>query len=170
MKKHLLILFLFTLTSIAGFAQDVKKPQPDSLIKVIPFGYGRHVENVYTIDGKLQSPEDISSRLLSYAPAATEYNKAKNEGTWAYVFLGGATIASFGAIAEYANNNKPVVATAAFVNGQPGFTYAYPNNNKTGAYILTGAALGFVTAAITTWVNAAIHSKKAIDYYNQRFE
>ena len=170
MKKPLFVLFILTSASLFCNAQDIRKPQPDSLIKTIPFGEGRHGGYLYTIGGKLQSPEEIQARLLSYTPSAIEFKSAKRDVPWVFAFMGAAAVASTGAIAEFYQNSKSPIATAAFVNGRPGFTYTYPDNNKTGAYILTGAAFGFLSAAITTWVNAAIHGKKAFYLYNKQYE
>jgi hypothetical protein len=170
MKKHLFILMLLALSLSATYAQDVKKPQPDSLIKIIPYGEGRYSGYLYTIGGKLQTREDVQIRLMAYAPSAVEFKAARRNVAWSFAFLGATAFASTGALIEFHNNSKPPVATAAFVNGEPGFTYTYPNNNKTGAYILTAAAIGFIAAEVTTWVNAAVHTKKALSLYNKQYE
>jgi hypothetical protein len=169
MKKQSLLLTALALSVFCCYAQDLKKAQPDSLIKVIPVDEGRHYSFLYTIGGKLQTPEEVQHRLLNYAPSAFEVKASKRDTYWAFGLLAGTAAASVGAGYEFYQNSKSPVATAAFVNGQPGFTYTYPNNNKTGAYILTGLAIGFLTTAITTWINAAHHSKKAFDVYNQQF-
>jgi hypothetical protein len=170
MKKFLSTLSVLAFALSFSYAQYVKKPMPDSLIKVIPFGEGRHAGYLYTVGGKLQAPEDIQMRLLNYAPSAVEFKIAKREVPWSFAFLGASALTSTGAIIEFYKNSKPPIATAAFINGRPGFTYTYPNNNKTGAYILTGAAIGFITATISTWINEAIHIRKSVYLYNQQYE
>ncbi|MDB5005636.1 MAG: hypothetical protein JWQ84_363 [Mucilaginibacter sp.] len=173
MKKHLIMLSILLLTVIISQAQDtvlqkkeIKTPQTDSLIKIIP--EGRHF--LYTVGGKLQTPDEIKYRLLNYAPSAVELNAAIKNMTWSFVSLGGAAVTSGLAGYEYYNNSKKPVANVAWVNGKPGFVYTYPHNDKTGAYILTGAAIGFLAAEIITLVKASNHDKKAFWLYNLQFQ
>jgi len=85
MKKQLFLLFILASAQSFIYAQDVKKPQPDSLIKAIPFGYGLHAGYLYTVGDKLQTPFQIRARLLSYAPSATEFTRAKKDITWGFI-------------------------------------------------------------------------------------
>jgi hypothetical protein len=142
--------------------------QPDSVIKIIPFGDGRHTGYLYTIGGKLQTPEDVQIKLLAYAPSAEEYHLAKNDITWSYVSSTGFVISSIAAVFEFVHNNKMAGETTALVNGQP--TFIYQHHSLTGAYIFTGIATAFLTSAIINFVHAAKHSDKAIKAYNHRFE
>jgi hypothetical protein len=166
MKKQLLILFLLAFSSLAGHAQYAKTLQPDSVIKIIPIGEGRYTGYAYTIGGKLYTREDVAMRLLNYAPSASEYNLAKSNITWGFVCLTGSGLAGIGAIAEFAHDNK---LNGSSINPD-GNGFIYQQHNKTGAYILTGAAVGLLTAAIITWVSGSKHGKKALWLYNQRFQ
>jgi hypothetical protein len=170
MKKIIIIALLLSGSSLALKAQDnVKtKAQPDSIIKVIPAGDGRHSFYLYTIGGKLQTQEDVAIRLMAYAPSATEYYAAKNNITWSYVSFSGFAITGLAAAIEFGRNNKLVGETAAFVNGQP--TIIYQHHNLTGAYILTGVASAFLVSTIIHFSKIAFHANKALKLYNQRFE
>ena len=148
--------------------QPSSHPQPDSMIKVIPAGEGRHTFYLYTIGGKLQTPEDVQQRLLSYQPSANEYSLAKNNVIWGWSTFGGFALSSIGATIEYAENNKHAGETTGFVNGQPAFIYQH--HSLTGAYIFTGAAVGFLTTSIITLISANRHAKQALKAYNHRFE
>jgi hypothetical protein len=170
MKKYSIILFMLVSASVCSYAQTVKTPQPDSLIKVIPFGEGKNSSYLYTVGGKLQAPEDVKIRLMSYEPSATELRAAQNNVTWTFVFFGATAMSTTGAAIEFYKNSKSATATAAFVNGRPGFVYSYPHNNKTFAYVLTGAAIAFATTAFITLVRGGKHAKKAVDVYNMRFQ
>jgi hypothetical protein len=171
MKKPGIIIFLLLFSSFLLLkAQDIKKSpsQPDSLIKVIPFGAGRHTYYLYNVGGKLQTREDVAIRLLAYAPSAAEYHKAKNNSTWVFISCGGFVASSIGATIEFANNNKQGGGTPAIVNGQPGFIYQH--KTLTGAYFFTGAATAFLVSSIINLSKAAFHSNNSIKLYNQRFE
>ncbi len=108
MKKLSFLMTLSLLSSIAIYAQkDTSwRPQPDSVIRLIPYGEGRYSSYLYTIGGKLQTAEDVKIRLLSYTPSAAEFAQAKNHLTWAYVSFGGLAVSGIAATIEYANNNK----------------------------------------------------------------
>jgi hypothetical protein len=176
MKKHLVLLLSVLLASQLIHAQDTAAAhlqpsshlQPDSVIKMIPAGEGRHIYYLYTIDGKLVSPDDVTLRLQSYQPSATEYSMAKNNLIWGWVSFGGFAASSIAATIEYAENNKHAGETAGFVNGQPAFIYQH--HSLTGAYIFTGAAVGLLTTSIITLVSASHHAKQALKVYNHRFE
>ena len=170
MKKPIIIALLLLSSSLLLKAQDNTKPkaQPDSIIKVIPAGEGRHSYYLYTIGGKLQTREDVAIRLMAYTPSAEEYHAAKNNITWVYVSGAGFAASSIGSIIEYANNNKNAGATTGFVNGEPAIIYQH--HNLTGAYVLTGLATAFLVSSIINLSKAAFHSNKAIKLYNQRFE
>jgi hypothetical protein len=170
MKKIAFIMTLSLLTSVIIYAQDNKpsNPQPDSIIRIIPIGVGRYSTNLFTIGGRLQAPEDVAIRLLSYQPSATEYAKARNNFTWTYISFGGFAIAGFAAVIDYAHNNKHAGETTGLVNGAPGFIYQ--QHSLTGAYILTGVATGFLVSTIINAVNAQQHGKRALQLYNRRFE
>jgi len=155
-------------------AQDQPhKSQPDSLIKTIPIE-GRSSREagdpyyVYTIGGKLATPEDVKMRLLRYAPSAYEYHAARTNFAWAYVSLGGFALSGFAATLEYVHNNKHAGETVAIVNGQTAFVYQH--HSLAGAYIFTGIATGFLTSYIMNVVNGARHGRKAIRLYNQQYE
>ena len=170
MKKQIIVTLLFLLSGLLIKAQDTVKrhPQPDSLIKVVPFAEGRHDGYLYTIDGKLQSPEDIRMKLLSYQPSAMEFKAAKNNLRWSFISLGGVTASGLAAFFEFKNNSKYNGATTANINGQPQFVYQH--HNETAAYIFTGIATGFLVAEFVTLIKAAKHGKKALKLYNQRFD
>ena len=170
MKTLIIITVLLLFSSLLIKAQDTTKfkAQQDSVIKVIPFGEGRHSSYLYTIGGKLQTPEDVKIRLLSYAPSAQEYSKAKNNLTWGYVSGGGFFVTQIAAVVEFATHNKHAGETTGFVNGQPAFIYQH--HSLAGAYIFTGIAAGFLTSAIINWVKAGKHGNRALKLYNQRFE
>jgi len=143
MKSLITVVALLLLSSALVKAQDVKKTvtQPDSLIKLIPAGEGRHSFYLYTIGGKLQTREDVIIRLMAYAPAAQEYHAARNSATWAYVSFGAAGVSALAATLEYANNNRLAGATTGFANGEP--VIIYQHHSLTDAYVLTGLATGF---------------------------
>lgn len=166
-----LIITLFLLAPALLVKAQTSQPshaQPDSVIKLIPYGDGRHAGYLYTIGGKLQTPDDVKMKLLAYAPSADEYHKARNSATWVYVSAAGFAITSTLAVLEYAHNNKSYGATTAWVNGVP--TFEYPRHSYTSAYIFTGLATAFITSAIINMVHAGKHAKKSLDAYNQRFE
>jgi hypothetical protein len=176
MKKHILItlpspaLTLFALFfSCALYAQNIppSHPQPDSIIRIIPAG-SRDTYYLYTIGGRLVTAEEVRERLAAYPPSAEEYTIARHNITAAWITFGGFAISGGLAIAEYANNNKDAGAKAALVNGQAGFIYQ--QHNLTAAYILTAAAVGFLTSAIITAATARHHTRKALRVYNERFE
>jgi len=170
MKKLIVITILLLFSSLLIKAQDTtkSKAQPDSIIKVIPFGEGKHSSYLYTIGGKLQTPDDIKIRLLSYAPSAAEFAMAKNNATWGYISWAGFGASSIAAVIEFATHNKHTGETTGIVNGEPAFIYQH--HSQAGAYILTGAATAFFTAAIINLVKAGKHSNRALKLYNQRFE
>lgn len=170
MRKTTVIASLLLLSSAFAKAQTNFKAtaQPDSIIKIIPVGEGRHSGYLYTIGGKLETREDVAIRLLAYAPSAQEYHLAKTNAVWSFVSLGGFGLSGIGATIEYALNNKHAGEIAAFVNGQPGFVYQH--HSLAGAYIFTGLATAFVVSSIIHFAHAAHHSNKAIELYNQRFE
>ncbi|ASU32711.1 hypothetical protein [Mucilaginibacter xinganensis] len=170
MKKLILITVLLLSASLFTRAQDTtrSKAQPDSIIKVIPFGEGTHTAHLYTIGGKLQTPEDVKMRLLSYAPSAAEYNLAKSNITWGYISFTGFVASGTGAAIAFAKTSKFAGETTALVNGQP--TFIYQHHNKTAAYILTGVATAFLTTAIIKLVHSGRHGNRALKLYNQRFE
>src|SRR5580692_10543406 len=99
MKSPIVITLLLLFSALLVKAQNNPKsnPQPDSLIKVIPVGEGRHSSYLYTIGGKLQTREDVVIRLMAYAPSAEEYHAFKNNATWAYVSFGGTAITGLAA-------------------------------------------------------------------------
>jgi hypothetical protein len=178
MKIPIIITILLLLSSFLVKAQDSlkvrSKAQPDSIIKIIPYGEGRYGGYLYTIGGKLQTPEDVKIRLLAYAPSAGEYQKVRNELTWTYVSAGASVLSSSFAIAEFVhhareNYTAPIVT---YTNGYPSSITQAPQHNTslTGAYILTGVATGFLVATFIHMVRAAKHGDKAIKLYNQRFE
>jgi hypothetical protein len=134
----------------------------------MPIEGRRHDEYVYTIDGKVQTREDVMIRLMAYAPSAMEINKAKINHTWTYITAGGVILSTVGAAIEFGNNNKYATETMGTVNGVP--TPVYQKHSLTSAYVFTGLATGFLIANIINFTRAAKHSRKAIKVYNQRFE
>ncbi|MGZ3751616.1 MAG: hypothetical protein ACXVP4_10295 [Bacteroidia bacterium] len=166
--KYIVVTSLIIFSSLLVKAQDVRKPQSDSLIKVIPVGEGRHASYLYTVGGKLQTGEDVAVRLLAYAPSAVEFKKAKNSITWTYISASGFAASSIGAVIEFKNNNKNAGATTGFVNGSPGIIYS--KHNLTGAYIFTGAATGFLFSTLFHLIKTSAHSKKAIELYNRKYQ
>ena len=170
MKKPFIITLLLISSSLLLKAQDNIKPtaQPDSIIKLIPVGEGRHSSYLYTIGGKLQTREDVAIRLMAYAPSAAEYHATVNNITWSYVSFSGFAVTGLIAGIEFAKNNKMAGETTGFVNGQPAFIYQH--HSLTGAYIFTGVATAFLVSSIIHLSKAAFHGNKAIKLYNQRFE
>jgi hypothetical protein len=170
MKKLSFLMTLSLLSSIALYAQrDTSwRPQPDSVIRLIPYGEGRYSSYLYTIGGRLQTAEDVKVRLLNYAPSADEYVQAKNHLTWAYVSLGAFAVSGAAATIEYANNNKHAGETTGFVNGSPAFIYQ--QHSLAGAYIFTGLATGFLVSSIINMVDTRKHAREALALYNHRFE
>jgi len=170
MKNSTIIALLLLLSCLQVKAQDTVKPnaQPDSIIKVIPVGEGRHSSYLFTIGGKLQTRQDVIVRLLAYAPSAAEFHLAQNSATWSYVSLGGFTLSGFGAVLEFVHNNKNAGATTGIVNGQASFIYQH--HSLTGAYVFTGLATAFLVSSFIHMAKAAHHSNRALKLYNQRFE
>ena len=166
MKTPIVITAILLLSSLFVKAQDSKtsRAQPDSMIKVIPFGDGRHSGYLYTIGGKLQTPEDVKLKLLAYAPSAQEYHKAKTNLTWGIVSVSGFALSSLAATIEYATHNKHAGETTGLVNGEPGFIYQH--HSLTGAYIFTGMASAFLISSIVNFVQGAKHANKAVHAYN----
>jgi hypothetical protein len=170
MKKTVIMAVLLLSSSFLLKAQDNIKPkaQPDSIIKIIPVGDGRHSGYLYTIGGKLQTREDVAVRLMAYAPSATEYSTARNNITWFYVSGAGFAASGIAAVIEYAKNNKNAGATTGFVNGEPAIIYQH--HSLAGAYIFTGLVSAFAISSIIQLTKAAFHTDKAVKLYNQRFE
>jgi hypothetical protein len=170
MKKLIMFTILLTGTSLLLKAQDnpTRKAKPDSIIKIIPFGEGRQADYLYTIGGKLGTREDVAIRLLAYTPSAMEYHAARNNVTWVYVSFAGSAITGLAAGLEYAKNNKMAGETTGFVNGQPAFIYQH--HSLTGAYVLTGAATGFLFSSFFNLFRAGFHFNKAIQLYNQQYQ
>jgi hypothetical protein len=148
-------------------AQEVKKAQPDNIIKVVPIlSDGGHTAYAYTIAGKLQTPEDVKIKLLAYAPSAVEFNSARKNIIWSYISVGGFTASSIAAFIAFKNSRT--TATPAIVNGEAGFTYQ--EHSKTGAYVFTTLATGFLFSSLYNLVRAGKHAKSALRLYNSRFE
>ncbi len=81
MKKPIIITLFLLLSTLILRAQDSipsHHAQPDSVIKIVPFDVGSHTSYLYTIGGKIQTPEHVQIRILAYAPSAYEYHQAKN--------------------------------------------------------------------------------------------
>ncbi|MBS1523826.1 MAG: hypothetical protein JST50_22680 [Bacteroidetes bacterium] len=168
MKTFIITTSLLLLCASLIQAQDIKKAQPDSIIKIIPFGEGRYSDFLYTIGGKLQTREDVLIRLMRYAPSAPEVSKAKTNLKWTYVSFAGAAIAGTAAVIEYSHNNKLAGATTGIVNGQAAFIYQH--HSLTSAYIFTGAATALLTSAFINLIQAGKHGKRALKLYNQQYE
>jgi hypothetical protein len=170
MKNPILIAIFLVLSSMLAEAQINPRQQAkaDSVIKIIPVGEGRHSSFLYTIGGQLATSDEIKLRLFAYASSAPEISKAKTEITWAQVSGGVFLASSTGATIEYIHNNKLAGVSAGFVNGQA--TTIYQQHSLTGAYVLTGIAIGFLIAGIVHMVNASHHTSKAVGIYNERFQ
>jgi hypothetical protein len=170
MKTLIFLTILLVGTSSLLRAQDTvkRKAQPDSIIKVIPFGEGRYADYLYTIGGKLETREDVVIRLLAYTPSAMKYHAAKNNATWVYVSFAGTAITGLAAGVEYGKNNRLAGVTSAFVNGQP--TFIYQHHSLTGAYVLTGAATAFLFSSFYNLARAAFHANRALTLYNQQYQ
>ncbi|MBB6130240.1 hypothetical protein [Mucilaginibacter lappiensis] len=176
MKNPIVITLLFLSCTLLVKAQDVKKTQaqPDSIIKLIPFGEGRHTDYLFTIGGKLQTAEDVKIRLLAYAPSAMEFQKAKTQVTWGVVASGGAVASSIVAIIQFIHHGKDDLdnmPTAGLVNGKPGFIYPPQHHSSlTGAYILTGAAVALLVTSFVHFVKAGKYGNKAVKVYNLQYQ
>lgn len=170
MKNLFLITLLLLSSSLMVKAQNNFKPnaQPDSVIKIIPVGEGRHSGYLYTIGGKLQTREDVIVRLMAYAPSALEVHQAKTHATWSYVSLGGFAVSGFAAVLAYVHNNKYAGETTGIVNGQPGFIYQH--HSLTGAYVLTGVATAFLVSSFIHLAKANRHGNRALMLYNQQYQ
>jgi len=170
MKNPIIIAILLLLSSVLVKAQEVKKtvPQPDSLIKVIPEGDGRHTFYLYTIGGKMATREDVAIRLMAYAPSAEEYHAFRNDVTWTYATFAASGISAIAATIDYAHNNRYAGETVGNVNGQPAFIYQH--HSLAGAYVFTGLATAFLVTSLINLSRAAFHGHKALSVYNQRFE
>ena len=170
MKKLFMLTILLTGTSFLLKAQDnlKHKAQPDSIIKIIPFGEGRNTGYLYTIGGKLATREDVAIKLLAYTPSAMDYHADRNNITWTWVSFSGFAVTSFAAGLDFARNNKNAGITSAFVNGQPEFIYQH--HNLTGAYVLTGMATAFLASSIINFARAAFHANRSIQLYNQQYQ
>jgi hypothetical protein len=177
MKKHVLIaLPSLALTLSAIFLSSVlhaqnipsSHPQPDSIIRLIPAGAGRDTYLLYTIGGRLVTADEVKERLAGYPPSAEEYTIVRHNVTAAWITFGGFAVSSLAAVIEYAHNNKHAGETTGLVNGQAGFIYQ--QHSLTGAYVLTGVAIGCLATTIITFVTAKNHARKALRIYNQRFE
>lgn len=170
MKKSIVITLTLVLCALFSQAQDntPHRSQPDSLIKSIPVGEGSHSSYLYTIGGKLQTPEDIRIRLLAYAPSAMEFRAAKKNAAWSLVSLGGFAASAVTATIEYATHNKMAGETTGIVDGKAAFIYQH--HNLTGAYVFTGLASAFLVSTVINFVKAAKHSKRALKLYNERYE
>ena len=162
MKTKLSLLFLLAFTCSVGYSQQIRKSQPDSIIKLVPDAYGRHF--FYTVGGRVQSPDDIRMLLLSYDPSAVEYRAAKTNFVWGIGLSTASGIAGIASVAAFASSNR---LNGSYLNGTQ---IVYAQHSQTGAYILTGAAVGLITAAIITWVNGNRHMKKSFWLYNMRFQ
>jgi hypothetical protein len=168
MKNLTFITLLLLLSTIVAKAQEVKKAQPDSIIRVIPVGDPRHSSYLYTIGDKLRTSDEVAVKLMAYAPSAAEFHAAKSNATWVYVSFAGAAVSGLGAVIEFANNSKYAGATTGVVNGQASFIYQH--HSLTGAYVFTGIATAFLVSSIVNLSRVAFHSHKALQLYNQRFE
>jgi hypothetical protein len=170
MKAILIIIVVLLLSAFWVKAQDTLKhhAQPDSLIKIIPFSAGRQSGYLYTVNGKIQSPDDIKMKLLGCEPAAMEYKAAKNNYKWAFISLGGVTVSGIAALIAFKNTSKYNGETTAIINGQPQFVYQHHDN--TTAYVFTGIATAFLFSEIYTLIKGANHQKRAFKVYNQQFE
>lgn len=174
MKNPIVITLLFLFCTLLVKAQDVKKTQPDSIIKIIPFGEGRHTDYLFTIGGQLQTAEDVKIRLLAYAPSAMEFQKAKNQVTWGFVTSGGAVASSIAAIILFIHHGKEDLdnmPTAGWVNGKPGFIYPTQHHSSlTGSYIFTGMAMALMVTSFVHFVKAGKHGNRAIKVYNLQYQ
>lgn len=163
MKTKLSLLFLFVFTCSVGFSQEVRKSQPDSLIKLVSDAWGRHF--FYTVGSQVQSPYDIRMRLLSYDPSAVEYRAGRKDLTWGMGLASASGIAGFAGGVIFISNS--VNSTKLDPSGY-GFIHTHPN--QTAGYILTGTAVVMLTVAIIDLVKGSGHLKKSFWLYNVRFQ
>jgi len=170
MKKPIVITLLLLSFGLLVQAQDVKPAhaQPDSVIKIIPAEVGTHTAYLYSIGGKLQTPQDIQIKLLAYAPSATEFRAAKSSAIWSWVSFGGFAVTGAAAGIEYANHNKMAGETTGIVDGKAVFIYQH--HSLTGAYVFTGIASAFLISSVVNFIEAAKHGKRALNVYNAQYE
>jgi hypothetical protein len=160
--KNLIMIALLGCTSLCTRAQSSKPVlQPDSLIKIIY--EGRH--QLFTIGGRLVPFDDVKAKMLGYAPSAVEFNMAKTNYTWSFISFGASAVTSAAALIAFKNTDKEAGATINYSNA----TIVYQQHNRTGAYVLTGAATAFLFSSFFNMIKAAQHGKKALKVYNERF-
>lgn len=169
MKPLLLagLLSLFSFLSVHAQDSTTSHPQPDSVIKIIPFGQGKYTGYLYTIGGRIQSPEDVKLRLLSYAPSAAEFALAKENATWSWICLSAFAVSTLAAAVEFKNNNQYAGTSTTSANGDP---ITYQQHDLTGGYLFLGTGIGFGTTAFITLFKAKKHQKESLRLYNRRFE
>jgi len=150
-----IITTLFTFASVVALAQDKSgsKLKPDSIIKEIPTQVIDHKAYGYSINGKMQTSEDVKVRLYAYAPSKTELLKSTQQTTYLGLSIIGVGLSGAGATLEYIDNEG-----------------GGPHHNLTGAYVLTGAATALIISAIYHGINASHHSHKALALYNGRYQ
>lgn len=171
MEKPVIITALLLLSAVIVKAQDSLKthhPQPDSIIKVVPFGDGRHTSELYTIGGQIVPPEDVKARILAYAPSAGEYHQAKTNIVWATVSTVGFGLAAGATVLEFIRDSKTANATPTIINGQATFTYQ--QHSHTAAYVFTGIASAFLVSSIINYIHSARHARKSLYLYNQQYQ
>lgn len=127
--------------------------KPDSIIKKIPTEVVGHTTYEYSINGKMQTPEDVKARLYAYAPSKVELQKSSRETSYLGLSIVGFGLSGVGATLEYIDNEG-----------------SGPHHNLSGAYALTGVATAFVVSAILHSISAKHHSHKALALYNERYQ
>ncbi|WP_461464030.1 hypothetical protein [Mucilaginibacter sp.] len=143
------------MASFVALAQD--KPgtnaKADSIIKKAPTEIIGHTAYDYSINGKMQTSENIKARLYAYAPSKVELLKSSKETSWLGVSIMGFGISGVGATLEFIDKNGSAT-----------------HYSLSGAYVLSGVATAFVFSTIFHSIKAKKHANKAFAAYNQQYQ
>jgi len=164
-KKSVITTFLI-MASFVALAQD--KPntntKADSIIKWIPAKIVGHAQYDYTINGKMQTSEDVKARLYAYAPSKVELLKSSREASLYGLSVIGFALSGAGATLEFIDKSGGSINAA---NGQETST---SHHSLTGGYVLSGVATALVFSAIFHGLSAKRHAHRALALYNQQYE
>lgn len=174
MKNTFIITLLLLFSSALLKAQDTLKlkhnPQPDSIIRQVPVGYGRYSSDLYMVGKQIVTPQEVIIRLQSYQPSAAELQKARHTFTWSWVtFTGGLATSVIGAISLY-HNSKNYGATTDFNPTTGRSEFVYQHHNKVPGFIFTGIGIELITTGFVTLVHAGRHSRNAVHIYNLQYQ
>jgi hypothetical protein len=155
MIKKSVITTLLIIASFVALAQDkpVTNAKADSVIKRMPTEIISHTAYDYSINGKMQTSEEVKARLYAYAPSKVELLRSSRETSWL-----GVSIIGFGL--------SGIAATLEFIDKSGSVTHY----NSNGAYVLSGVATALVFSAIFHSIRAKRHSNKALALYNQQYQ